>query len=438
MRTLVVMVALLRCAALFADDLQRANELAWARRFAEAEALYRSMPQSREVKLGLARVLLWQGRYVEAIRQFDAIAGIEGLEGRATAEYWSGDLRRAARDFRRVLRLDPGRAFARTSLAEIMSVAAPSQRISIFGARDDQPFDAVRGEVASTFFTDPLTRWTVAAGGYALDAGRVGDASGESLRVENQTKIGRWTLDTSLGVLAFPDQARRPIGSFGVRRGPLEFRVDRREELASATSVRTHASSTTTTLRWSRDKNWIAAAEVSRRRYFDDNEGSAALGYAVFPVRHAAWTFWGGASGTWRDTAETRFGITATSATLEQNSFRYSYRGEFDPYWTPDDLREVRGVVAIQRAFARGTVKVHADGGFARDRGRAFGPDVGPGPFPVDPFTFAFDRDYRPWRAGITAAFDVAPHFRMEAAVERGVTVDYRSTSFHAALVRRR
>ena len=94
-------------------------------------------------------------------------------------------------------------------------------------------------------------------------------------------------------------------------------------------------------------------------------------------------------------------------------------------------------VVAIERRATGGGVKVHADAGYARDRCRAFGPESGPDPFPAAPFTFAFDRSYRPWRAGIAADFTVATHWRIEAGIERSVTVDYRSTSLHAALVRR-
>jgi tetratricopeptide (TPR) repeat protein len=109
---------LLVCIALplFADDLQRAQELAWAKRFAEAEAVYRRMPASPAQKLGLARVVMWQGRYGEAIALFGQLDGIEALEGKATAQYWSGDWRSAARNFRRVLALDPDRELARTSL----------------------------------------------------------------------------------------------------------------------------------------------------------------------------------------------------------------------------------------------------------------------------------------------------------------------------------
>jgi tetratricopeptide (TPR) repeat protein len=443
MPRLLVVVALLLISTSAIADLRTAERLAWDKRFAEAEALYRQLlasdPQSREAQLGLARVVMWQGRYAEAIALFDGLEGVEALEGRATAEYWSGDLRSAARDFRRVLAIDPKREFARTSLREIESTARPSQRISIAAVEDDQPLDAMREEIAATFFSDPLTRWSVIGGTYQLDAGRIGETSGQYVSLENETRVGAFTFGGSLGIFTFPDGVRRPIGSVSARHRNLTLRIDRREEIASATSLRTHAASTTATLRWSHDGSWIGAAELSHRSYFDDNHGNAAIVYAVMPLRNqGVWTLWGGASAAARDTHESRFRMTAVSSTLDQGFFRYQYRGEYDPYWSPDDLLEGRLVMALERRGSRGGVKLHADGGYARDRGRAFGPDAGPGPFPASTFTFTFDRNYRPWRAGVAADFALTPQWRIEAGAERAVTVDYRSTSVHAALVRRR
>ena len=115
-------------------DLRTAERLAWNKQFAESEALYRRIldvdPNSEAARLGLARVVMWQRRYAEAIALFGRLRGIDAMEGRATAEYWNGDLRAAARDFRRVLALDPKRELARTSLREIEATARPSQRVT--------------------------------------------------------------------------------------------------------------------------------------------------------------------------------------------------------------------------------------------------------------------------------------------------------------------
>jgi tetratricopeptide (TPR) repeat protein len=436
----VVLVMVLAGSA-WAADLSTAERLAWDKRFAESEAMYRAIlatEPSERARLGLARVVMWQGRYDEAIALFAKLDGVDALEGRATAEYWSGDLRSAARHFRDVLEREPNREFARTSLREIQQVARPSQRLTVDAVHDDQPLDAVRAEAAATFFSDPLTRWSVAAGAYRLDAERRGTRDGQFALVENETRFPRFTIGGSLGVFTFPDGEHRPIGSVRVAHRQLELRVDHREEIASATALQTHASSTTTTLRWSREKNWIAAAELIHKRYFDDNEGRAFVAYAVAPWKRGAWTFWGGGSVSARDTDESRFRQTAVSSTFDQSFFRYGYRGEYDPYWTPDELREARAVLAVERQMHRGGIKLHGDFGYARDRGRAFGPDAGPTPLPATTFAFTFDRSYHPWRAGLSAHVNLAPSWRLEASVERSVTVDYRSTSVHASLVRRR
>lgn len=398
MRALAAVVAVVLALGAAADDLQRAQELAWAKRFAESEALYRRILEtspSDAARLGLARVVLWQGRYAEAVALFSRLQGVDALEGRATAEYWSGDYRSAARNFRRVLELDPKREFARTSLAEIASTMVPSQQVAVDGFDDDQPFDGVRSSVAATFFSDPLTRWTAEIGAY-----RLGDTNGQFASIGNETKVNTLTIGGSVGIFTWPDGVRRPIGSASVRHRALTLRVDRRPELATATSIDDHIASTTTTLRWDYDRNWLAAAEVHHRAYSDDNEGRGFSAYAVAPLRRNEWTLWSGASIAARDTDETRF----------------TFEGRYDPYWTPEELVEGRAVFAVERRLARGTMKLHADAGRARDRGRT----------------------YTPWRAGVSGGVALPASLRFEAGIERSATVDYRVTAFHAALVRRR
>jgi hypothetical protein len=426
-------------------DLPRADQLAYAKRFAEAEVLYRGIvaaaPRSRDARLGLARVVMWQGRYDESIALFDAIEpqDAETIEGRATAAYWSGDFRTAARDFRRALELDPNRELARASLAEIASTMVPTQRITAAAATDDQPLDGAHVETAATFFSDPLTRWSAVAGWYHLDGERLGAASGDFARLENRTTLGRMVVGASAGIFHFPDGAYRPVGSASVTLRPFTLSVDRRPELAAATALRTHATSTTTAFRWDHEGAWIGAAEISHRSYFDENEGFALIAYGVAPLwTRADWTLWAGASAAVRDTDESRFSVTAVSAGREGSAWRYRYRGEYDPYWTPNDLVEARAVVSAERKWSRGSLKVHADGGIARDRGRAFGPETGPQPFPAAVFPMDFDRTWHPFRIGLTSGFELTPSLTIEVGGELGATIDYRSTSIHASLVRRR
>lgn len=443
LRRCLILCLLITFAAMAAEesDLRRAQQLAWDKHFAESEALYRRIlaedPQSTAARLGLARVVMWQGRYGEAISMFRALSGNEAREGLATALYWSGELRAALREYREVLRVDPQRETARRAIDEIRSAARPWQRVTITGSSDDQPLRMMRGEAAYTFFSDPLTKWSVRSSLYHLDASRAGTSSGESFGIDNETKWAGATVSASLGLFAFPDGVRRPIGRAAVQRNDWTLAVERREEIATSTSLESHAASTGVTLRWYRQRRWLAAAEGTWRRYMDGNRGHALVAWAVAPIRRGAWTAWMGGSGAFRDTRETRFRPTAISSTLNDGIFRYHYRGEYDPYWTPESLREARLVVAVERQFSWGAVKLHADGGAARDRRRGFGPDAGAQPLPQSTFDFSFTRDSRPYRAGLSADLVLTRSIRLQAGAERSVSIDYRSTSFHAGLVRR-
>jgi len=116
------------------DDLRTAQQLAWQKRFAEAEALYRRIvdehPKSRAAALGLGQVLLWEQRYRDAADVYrgllrNAPNDVDARKGLATAEYWSGDYRSAQRDFAAVAPARPDDAGARKALAEIASAMAP-------------------------------------------------------------------------------------------------------------------------------------------------------------------------------------------------------------------------------------------------------------------------------------------------------------------------
>lgn len=427
-----------------ADDLSRAQSLAWAKNFAAAETVYRAIlardPAMRAAQLGLARVVLWQARYPEAIERFARIEpqDADTLEGIAQASYWSGDLRTAERTFRRVLAIEPDRAASRDALQELAALRRPSQRVTVRIDDDDQPLQRARVEAEAAYYSDPQTRWDVRAGGYTMDAGRIGESDGAFVGIGNETNWRDLTLRAGLGFFTYPDGVRRPTGHLGLRRGELELLVESREALASATALRTHASSLTTTLRWHRERNWIAAAEASHRRWFDDNYTNAVIAYGVAPlVRRGPFTLWGGASAAARDSAESRFDVSAVSSTREGAEFRYSWRGEYDPYWTPRDLFETRAVAALEYRGQRAGFKVHADGGLAMDKGRGFGPETGVTPLPPESYAFEFDRDYNPYRFGISFDQAIGAGYRIEAAAERSVTIDYRSNSFYVSLVRR-
>jgi hypothetical protein len=216
--------------------------------------------------------------------------------------------------------------------------------------------------------------------------------------------------------------------------------IEHREELAAATAVVTHPSVTIARLNWHRERpSSVMAVEASGRRYFDSNQGAALTGFAVRRVlSREPWSVWAGVAAAARDTDRSSFRVTATSSTFSGGLFVYSYRGEYDPYWSPEELLEARAVAAVEHVTSRTRFKLYGDFGVARDYGRAFGPDAGLSPIPAPVYDVRFRRRYHPGRAGATGTFAFTPRYSLEMGVERQVTVDYRANTFHVSLVRRR
>src|ERR1041385_8267107 len=163
-----VLIALGTEAATIDDQLRTAQQMAWQKRFAEAERMYREVlaraPQSRAAALGLAQVLLWEQRYAEAAAVYRRLLpDAEARKGLATAEYWAGDFRSALRDFAHVNDAD-----ARKSIADIEAASAPLAGIDTSFSSDDQPLRRAVVSGAYTFFSDPLTKWTASGGTYAF------------------------------------------------------------------------------------------------------------------------------------------------------------------------------------------------------------------------------------------------------------------------------
>jgi hypothetical protein len=120
---------------------------------------------------------------------------------------------------------------------------------------------------------------------------------------------------------------------------------------------------------------------------------------------------------------------------LPGDGFRYEYTGQYDPYWTPHRLRDVRLVAVVQGNMSRNlTAKVQADGGYARDRAVGFGPETGSTAVPPAAFSFSFDREYHPWRVAASLALTLTAGVRLEVGYEHRVTVFHMSDTLHATL----
>jgi len=191
------------------------------------------------------------------------------------------------------------------------------------------------------------------------------------------------------------------------------------------------------TLRWQHSEPWLASIGIERDRFTDHNSASAADAYILWPVTRMISL---GASAMTRDTEESRFIIESITATRDPSGqfFHYTYRGAYDPYWTPHDLVEGRLIVAIQRQISTATVRLQADGGYARDRAVAFWPESDRTPFPSQIGQSLFNRSYNPWRVRLTTTMPISHGFTLDAGYEYSATAFYRANTFHAALARRR
>jgi tetratricopeptide (TPR) repeat protein len=446
------LLALHAQAATIDDELRRAQDLAWHKRFAEAEGLYRRIidrnPESRAAALGLGQVLLWEQRYREAASVYrrllrSAPDDVDARRGLATAEYWSGDFRSAQRDFASVLAARPNDADARKALTDIAATTVPVIESENAFVTDDQPLRRATVGISTAFFSDPLTKWTGTAGTYALSARDSGFGSATapfaSIAVNATIPAPHLRASGTVRVLRFPDGTTKPLGGVGLARewshASITAEIDRHEILYTASALRGHPSETVSTLGWNRNTDATSsAAAVHWIRYFDRNRGRAAEAYHLVRIaKSARASLSAGASASYRDTDESRFRlIGASAAPVAGRGFAYAYDARYDPYWTPRHLIEMRGIVAATVDAGRATIRLHGDGGWAQDRDLIFGPASGTAALaPLFAPPIEASRTFHPWRASAEVAVPLRGAFTITFGAERQTTVFYRATALH-------
>ncbi len=434
-----------------------AETLAWDKKFEEAERVYlralKRVPGSRNLEMGLARVFAWQGRYPGArlalLRLVDRNPDdVDARESLGLVEYWSGDYRSAARDFRRVLRSRPDSAEARRGLAGIESASAARYEVSTAFGGDDQPYRVGRFQTLASAFFDPLTRWDGTVGSYVLRAAGQGDSNGVApyarLGLETVIPSVRLTITPWIEALRFPDGRTEGLWGIALRHplgpsGSVTVHASRQELLTVRSSIDDHPSVTSLGVAWDwkPPSGWLARLEASRLRYFDANDGLSADAFVLAPLGSlSGFVFSAGPAVAYQHADESRFQLVRTvSVPLPGGGFRYEHTGQYDPYWTPHRLWDVRLAAVVQGNVSRNlTAKVQADGGYARDQAVGFGPGTGSTAVPPAAFSFFFEREYHPWRLGASLALALASGARLEVGYEHLSTVFYKSDTLHATL----
>lgn len=339
---------------------------------------------------------LWHARYAEARAMFRTLVSERPRDaasrlGLAQADYWSGDFRRAAREFEDVLRIDPGNRDARRAREEIRSASQPGYVVDGGLLDDDQPYRAAGSQMRAYGFRDPLTKW---------EAGLLVGYPARSATLANETVVPaiRTTFRTALTAMRFPDGTNRLLPAAGAEsRIGSKLRLDvslRRQELVrSAAALHNHPTADIASIRFFSSSFAVHAEQL---RYFDHNRGFAADAYALRPVTS---TLSLGASAAWRDTDQSRF-----------DGSRY------DPYYTPQRQSEARLIAAAAWTRGNRTFGLHLDGGAAHD---------------------AVSGDFRPWRAAATATFHLPRGETVTIAAEHNATAFYRSNEIRASMAGR-
>lgn len=429
------------------DPYHLPETLAAARRFDEAEAEYRrelrERPSDWRLRLGLARVILWDGRYREADKAFAALVAErpsdgDALLGYAQAAYWSGDFSRARQRYERLRDVDPGHAEAKKVLSDIALLSAPGYEVGATIRDDSQPYRVSMTRAKFSYFSTPLVRWDLIGG-----VGQVSD--GESSMVSVGAGVSatfprlRSTVEAKGEQFRFPDGFSATLGEAAVTRSlpgrsALVVSARRTALLGTAFSVDDHETVTRYSLSWRRDPEarWLAAVGAHSLHYSDGNRGSGADAWFVAPVfGRDSFMLRAGASAAWRDTELDRFRFTTFRSDQERPGvWRYTYTGVYDPYWTPHELKEGRVVMVAELTW----LKIHADAGYARDRALGFGPRTGTTPNPLFIHPNMQERSYRPWRAGAEITWPLPNRIELRARYLHEVTAFYRANEFEASL----
>jgi len=450
-------VVVLREAIAAAPQNQRAHRLlaqtlAWSKDFTAAERAYRAAltrwPDDYELRAGLAQTLLWSNRFREGERLFSTLLlerpddGVV-LLGAAQGAYWAGDYRTAIQRFERIVASDPANADATRALEELRALMRSPWEIRGQNSDDTQPLRRSTVFARAAFFSDPLTRWDLRASSSEMQQdprertmwsiGASGTTTIPSVRTTLTAGVDRQWFDDDSAENLLNALAVWRIGTESVSVGFDQFTL---LGTASAIEARETASRLSVIYRHERENGLDAAVTAHRVRYSDNNDGTGADAYALHPLfRRRNTTLHVGVSAAWRDTREDRFRFTGfRSEARSDGLFDYRFTGIYDPYWTPNDLREARLIASIQSTVGRARFHIQADGGAAQERARGFGPAFDVTPSPTFTFPIMLLRSFQPWRVSGQLTLPINSRIEFRARARREATAFYNVNEFEASL----
>ena len=429
----------------------------WAKHVRAADSLYSAAlvrhPGDHELRLEYGQLLVETGNgsrarsvlapFAVATDSATSIPPAILARGRAlvgTLAYWSGDFVEARRQFSDVLRLDPSHADARRQLREIELTTATWLRVGAGGWDDDQPLQRFAASVEGGWFANPLTPITLRTQATQFAT----DGVGESVALVDGsigTYLPKAHIEFSLGAglvqRTFGDATdwtgRAALGLRLHATTLLQVSAQRVPYVNTTASLSTPimTESVDGLLRWRR-QGWTAEAVARKEVYPDDNDITTGYVWILAPlVRRSRSALQAGYSFTAQSAANNHFVPRDESLVFPPGQPPSTVPGEYDPYYTPRNLR-VHAALASARLAPNERWTLTADATIplsARDDAPVL--SVVSSPPYVEIVRTYYDRHFTPWnlRGGIDLAVTEAVHLAL--SVERGERAYYEFTSLN-------
>jgi hypothetical protein len=358
-----------------------------------------------------------------------------------TLAYWNGDLRSAERSFIEAVRADSSLAQARQQLVDIETAAASSIRGGVGLWHDDQPLDRFAFEAEGTWFTDPLTPFTVRASSRSFDPGGSETATVSHAEIAGATYLpsARLDLAAAAGVVQRSAGGTRDLtGRLSVgRRLTSELSIRGRVEQSRYTNTAASIFTETmvrmldATAEWRNPRGWLAEAVARQERFPDDNLVGTGYAWLLAPLVH-------------RTGGDLRVGYSFAIQDAKRNTFVARrpvpnvppgqgapvVEGVYAPYWTPRDL-QVHSLLAAATARQGPHLSWSANGSYgvsARDDAPVLTAVPNPGALEADVVRTFYRRSFHPWMARASLDARVSDEVTVGLSGERGSGAFYRYT----------